>query len=147
VRWLLDTNVVSESIRPRPNRKVVEWVESRPIDELAISIVTLAELREGAQSGPQEHNRELDDWLEATVIPSFTERTLPLTLPVLIEWIRLNRRLAADRAIRKAADLLIAATARVHGLVVVTRNVRDFVPTGTPIYDPWAGETHNLRYS
>ena len=90
MKWLLDTNVVSEGIRLRPNRKVVSWVEQHPLDDLAISIVTMAELQDGAaSSGPEDR---LAQWLEDTVLPSFAERTLPLTLPVLIEWIRLGRR-------------------------------------------------------
>jgi len=143
VKWLLDTNVVSEGIRLRPNRKVVSWVEQHPLDDLAISIVTMAELQDGAASGGPEDR--LAQWLEDTVLPSFAERTLPLTLPVLIEWIRLSRRLAAERMTRKASDLLIAATARHHGLTVVTRNLRDFVPTGVAVYNPWTDETQRME--
>jgi toxin FitB len=143
VKWLLDTNVVSEGIRLRPNRKVVSWVEQHPLDDLAISIVTMAELQDGAASGGSEDR--LAQWLEDTVLPSFAERTLPLTLPVLIEWIRLSRRLAAERMTRKASDLLIAATAQHHGLTVVTRNLRDFVPTGVAVYNPWTDETRKME--
>ena len=143
MKWLLDTNVVSEGIRLRPNRKVVSWVEQHPLDDLAISIVTMAELQDGAaSSGPEDR---LAQWLEDTVLPSFAERTLPLTLPVLIEWIWLSRRLAAERMTRKASDLLIAATARHHGLTVVTRNLRDFVPTGVAVYNPWTDEMQRME--
>jgi predicted nucleic acid-binding protein len=143
VKWLLDTNVLSETIRPRPDRVVISWVERQPLEDFGISIVTMAELQEGLESAAEERKGHLMRWLNNTVVPSFGERTLPLSEAVLIEWIRISRALAAERMTRKAADLLIAATARVHGMIVVTRDVRDFMPTGVVVYNPWTGSTHN----
>jgi predicted nucleic acid-binding protein len=144
VKWVLDTNVVSETINRRPNANVASWLQRHPADEMTISIVTLAELRDGINSAPEPRQRELLPWLDTIVMPLLGERVLPLTTEILIDWIRLSRKLAAERMIRRAADLLIASTARVHELIVVTRNVRHFVETGAVVYDPWNNKTHQM---
>jgi toxin FitB len=146
VRWLLDTNVVSESIQPRPNRAVVAWIARQPDDLIAISMVTLAELRHGAASNPNEQRRgELMQWLDVTVASWLGERTLPVTLEILVDWLDTGRRLAGQGMTRNSADLLIAATARLHNLTIVSRNVPDFAGTGVVVYDPWNSETHHME--
>jgi toxin FitB len=146
VRWLLDTNVVSESIQPRPNRAVVAWIARQPDDLMAISMVTLAELRHGAASNPNEQRRgELMQWLDVTVASWLGERTLPVTLEILTDWLDAGRRLARQGMTRNSADLLIAATARLHNLTIVSRNVPDFAGTGVVVYDPWTNETHRME--
>jgi predicted nucleic acid-binding protein len=96
VKWLLDTNVVSENIRLRPEQRVLAWVAARAPEQLAISIVTLAELREGQVliSGA-ENQRKLQGWIDGEIIPSFQQRTLPLTLEILTDWLLLAHRLNA----------------------------------------------------
>jgi len=146
VKWLLDTNVVSESVRPRANQKVQAWMAARADEDLAISILTLAELRDGvAALGNESRQRAFEAWMKEYVIPNFAERTLPLTLEILVDWLRLSRLLRAKGKPRAAADLLIAATARNHNLTLVTRNVCDFTGTGVIVYDPWDGETHVME--
>ena len=145
MKWLLDTNVVSESVRPNPNRKVLDWITAHPGEELAISILTLAELRDGvAALDDVSRQRPFDAWMKNYVVPNFGDRALPLTLEILVDWLGLSRLLNAKGRPRVAADLLIAATARVHSLIVATRNVRDFVGTGVVVYDPWSGKTHAM---
>jgi predicted nucleic acid-binding protein len=141
----LDTNVVSEATRERPHRNVIEWVEAQAPENLAISIVTLSELSDGAASNPDAMRRhKLMSWVEVEVSNVFRDRTLPLTPEVLVDWLRLGRRLRAAGRSRQAADLLIASTARVHNLTLVSRNVRDFANTGTVVYDPWNDKTHQM---
>jgi predicted nucleic acid-binding protein len=145
VRWLLDTNTVSENVRTRPNQTVVDWIARLPPADAAISIVTLAELREGVSSAPSEkRRRELSTWLDESVIPYFADRTLQLNGEILVDWLSLNKKLTKRRITRSAPDLLIASTARVHNLIVVTRNVRDFADTGVTVYDPWVDATHRM---
>lgn len=144
MKWILDTNVISETIGRRPDANVTNWLDRHPADEMAISTVTLAEIRDGISSAPERRRRELSPWLDTVVMPSLGDRALPLTLDILIDCIRLCRSLAAERMLRRAADLLIAATARVHELTVVTRNVRHFAKTGIVVYDPWNDETHRM---
>lgn len=143
MKWLLDTNVVSESVRPDPNRRVLTWIAARAGDQLAISILTIAELRTGvATLNNAARQRSFEAWMNAYVLPNFQDRTLPVTLEILIDWLNLSRLLNAKGGRRPPVDLLIAATARIHDLTVVTRNVRDFVDTGVIVYDPWSGDTH-----
>lgn len=146
MRWLFDTNVVSETVQPRPNRTVIAWIARQPDELIAISMVTLAELREGAASNPNEQRRSaLTQWLDVDVSAWLGERTLPVTLEILMDWLDVGRKLSAKGITRNPADLLIAATARVHGLMVVSRNVRDFIGTGVVVYDPWHSETHRME--
>jgi predicted nucleic acid-binding protein len=144
VRWLLDTNIVSEGIRPRPEPSVLRWVASQPADGLSISDVTLAELRVGSAGFADDVQRNrFEHWYSHT-IEFFHGRTLPLTVEILVHWLNLARQLRMRGKPQSAPDLLIASTAHIHGLIVVSRNVRDFASTGVVVYDPWSGETHRM---
>jgi predicted nucleic acid-binding protein len=146
VRWLLDANLVSETALSRPNRKVLAWIERQPEDLVAISMVTLAELQDGIISTADDRRRtQLTQWLERSVIPWLGERSLPVTLEILMKWLEIGRRLTRNGITRNSADLLIAATAEVHNLTVVSRNARDFAGTGVIVYDPWNGKTHRTE--
>jgi predicted nucleic acid-binding protein len=143
VKWLLDTNVISELVRHRPRRSVIDWIAAETPENMAISIVTLSELLDGVATDRDQLRRQrLTAWVEFDVPDRFRDRTLSLTTDVLVDWLRLGRRLRAAGRSRDASDLLIAATARVHNLTLVTRNVRDFANTGLVVYDPWDGKKH-----
>jgi predicted nucleic acid-binding protein len=136
--WLLDTNVLSELRRPKPNTKVVSFVASKPLDLLFVSIVTFAEIRFGIESvGDATRRAELNDWLAHKVRPMFDERALAVSEDVMFKW----RLLVADG--RKAGhtysqpDLIIAATALYYGLTVVTRDASDFKTARVPVLNPW----------
>jgi hypothetical protein len=136
--WLLDTNILSELRRPRPNAKVVEFVASKPLDLLYVSIVTFAEIRFGIERVADPVRRgELNDWLAHKVRPLFERRVLPISEDVMFKW----RLLVEDG--RKAGhtysqpDLIIAATALQHGLTVVTGDTSDFQKARVPVLDPW----------
>ena len=145
MKWLLDTNVVSESVRRHPNQQVLAWIAAQPSDALAISILTIAELQHGiAMLANETRERSFDAWMKTHVIPNFGERTLPLTIEILVCWLEMSRLLHAKGRPRAAADLLIAATARIHDLTIVSRNVRDFNGTGVVVYDPWANKMHAM---
>jgi len=145
MKWLLDTNVVSESLRPRPDQRVLAWITAHPGDQLAISVLTLAELRSGV-AVLQDNNRrsELERWFATYINPTFGDRTLSVTLDILIDWLQLSRLLHVKGQPRTAVDMLMASTARVHDLIVVTRNTRHFANTGVVLYDPWTGKTHAM---
>lgn len=87
----------------------------------------------------------LAHWMAEEMEPRFEDHTLPLTVGILTEWLDLGRRNAVAGRTRAPADLLIAATARVHDLIIVTRNVRDFVGTGVLVYDPWKDKAHKME--
>jgi predicted nucleic acid-binding protein len=148
VKWLLDTNVLSEHVRPRPSKPVLDWIARRAPEQIAASTVTIAELRVGiSATSNDKRRRELNEWFEAEVVGRFGGNTLPVTVEVLIDWLELSQKLATIGQSRAPADLLIAATARVHDLIVVSRNARDFAGTGVILYDPWTGETHDMDAS
>jgi toxin FitB len=145
MNWLADTNVISEPMRSRPNADVMKWIDTHEAD-LAISIVTLAELQHGViiQSDAAKRDR-LEHWVSALVLPRFAQKTFALTLDVLLDFLTLANRLETRGRPQSAPDLLIAATARTHNLIVATRNVRSFANTGITVYNPWTDETHQME--
>lgn len=145
MRWLVDTNVLSETGKRRPDPRVLDWLSAQTPDDTTVSIVTLAELRLGAVLAQSERRRvEIAEWIDS-VAEAFVGRIWPASLPIMVEWLRLGGRLARQGVTRDPADLLIAATGVVHKLVVVTRNTRDFAGTGLHIYDPWADKMHRME--
>ena len=137
MRFLLDTNVVSELRKAeRCDSGVRIWIEAVDADDLFLSVLTLGEIRRGIESVRRRDPvgaRALDDWLAALVAEN-ADRILDITRPVAEEWGRLN---VPDPL--PAVDGLLAATARVHGLTLVTRNIRDVERTGVPCLDPFRG--------
>jgi len=136
---LLDTNILSELRRPKPERKVVAFVAAQPLESLFISSVTLAEIRFGIELLPDVQVRtELKDWLDHKVCPMFEARVLPVSEDVMFKW----RVLVEDG--RKAGhtysqpDLIIAATALHHGLTVISRDTADFARARVPVVNPWS---------
>lgn len=136
--WLLDTNVLSELRRPRPESRVVSFIESKPLELLFVSTVTFAEIRFGIECVPDAARRaELNDWLAHKVRPMFEQRALAVSEDVMFKW----RLLVAEG--RKAGhtfsqpDLIIAATALHHGLTVVSRDTADFKKARVPVLNPW----------
>ena len=148
MKWLLDTNVVSEQVRPYPDNAVTDWVARHSPEQIALSVVTMAELRLGVlATSDEQRRRELTLWFNDELSPTLGRNMLPVTLEILIDWLQLGRKLSAIGKTRAPADLLIASTARVHDLIVVTRNARDFDGTGIIVYDPWTGKTHHMNAS
>jgi len=136
--WLLDTNVLSELRRPKPEQRVVAFVAGCPLEDLHISVVTLAEIRFGIELVDDPNRRaELNDWLVHKVRPMFDGRVLQVTEDIMLKW----RLLVEDG--RKAGhtfsqpDLIIAATAIHHGLTVVTRDQSDYEKALVPVVNPW----------
>ncbi len=127
---LVDTNVISELVRPRPDPGVLAWADS--IRRVAVSVITLEELAYGLAWRP---NRRVQDWLEG-----FVERScevLPVTEAIARRAGRLRGALRAEGRTRTQADMLVAATAAVHELTLVTRNERDFEGCAIPILNPF----------
>jgi len=136
--WLLDTNVLSELRRPKPERKVLAFIAAQPLDFLYISSVTLAEIRFGIESVNDPSRRaELNDWLAHKVRPMFDQRILTITEDVMFKW----RLLVEDG--RKIGhtfsqpDLILAATALHYGLTIASRDVSDYQKARVPVFNPW----------
>jgi predicted nucleic acid-binding protein len=136
--WLLDTNILSELRKTRPEPKVVRFVAGQPLDALFVSTVTFAEIRFGIElvSDPVQR-AELGDWLTHKLRPMFAGRVLPVSEDVMFKW----RVLVEDG--RKAGhtfsqpDLIIAATGLHHGLTIVTRDTADYARTRATLFNPW----------
>ena len=131
--FLLDTNVISELRRTRPNRTVVRWVNAQTADRLFLSALTIGEIQSGIEITRERDGAKADEieaWL-GEVLMSWS--VLPMDADEFREWARLKHR-QSDTLIE---DAMIAATAAVHGLTVVTRNVRDFEQLGVQVLDPF----------
>lgn len=136
--WLLDTNVISELRRPKPDDKVAAFVRAQPLEALHISVVTLAEIRFGIELLPEATRRSaLNDWLTHKVRPMFGQRVLTITEDIMFKW-----RLMVEEG-RKSGhtfsqpDLIIAATAQHHGLTVVSRDTKEYVIARIEVFNPW----------
>ena len=136
--FLLDTNILSELRRPRPEPKVVAFVSSQPLESLFVSSVTFAEIRFGIERIEDLHKRSaLTDWLKLELRPMFESRVLPVSEDVMFKW-----RLLVEEG-RKVGhtfpqpDLIIAATALHHGLSVVTRDTGGYNKANISLVNPW----------
>lgn len=138
MNFLLDTNLISEWIKPNPHAGVVSWLASADEDRIYMSVVTLAELRHGVERLAAGHRRKrLNEWLEDELPQRFGNRILPIDVAVADIWGRIvARRETLGRPIG-AMDALIAATAQVHDLTLATRNEADFDSAVSAIVNPW----------
>jgi predicted nucleic acid-binding protein len=135
--FLLDTNIHSEFRNPRPEPRVVEWVDSVAEDSVFISVVTLGEIRKGCELLDAGKRRKELDWLEVEVREWFAGRILPVTDAIAERWGRLEAQRQRLGLPLNTADGQIAATALEHGLTLVTRNVNDFRDLGVVVLNPW----------
>ncbi|OFZ88694.1 MAG: hypothetical protein A2W21_07240 [Betaproteobacteria bacterium RBG_16_66_20] len=135
--YLLDTCVVSELSRPRPNPGVVTWMSEADVASLHLSAITVGEVRRGALRLPVGKRRtSLLAWSER-LRQSFSGRTLPIDESVAQRWADIAARAEQSGRPGSFADGLIAATALDRGLTLVTRNVTDFEPFGVSLLNPW----------
>ena len=140
MRFLLDTNVLSEPVRPDPDPGLVGWLEQRSSLDLCISVLTLGEVRKGILLLPDGRRRErLHQWLGAELTRQFTDRVLPVDEAVSLAWGRLAAEGRRSGRPLPVIDGLLLATAAVHGLTFVTRNDRDGSERGVPVVNPWSG--------
>ncbi len=136
--FLLDTNVVSEWTKPRPNSGVITWLEDLDEDRAFLSVITLTELRYGVERlSPGTRREQLQAWLETDLPMRFEGRLLPVDAAVADTCGRLVSRSESEGRRLDAMDALIAATAAVHALTLVTRNVSHFRPVLQDILTPW----------
>ena len=135
--FLLDTNAVSEWVKPRPNPGLIGWMESADEDRIFISVVSLAELRYGVERmGVGKRRNRLEAWLQHELPLRFEARILPVDTKVADAWGKtVSRNEAAGRPIG-AMDAFLAATAEIYRLTLVTRNVSDF-PLLKAVLNPW----------
>lgn len=140
MRFLLDTNVISELVKPRPNEAVAAWIRARSALDLALSVLTLGELEHGIQRlAGGARRRDLSHWARVELPTYFDQRIVAVDARVAQAWGRLT---AAGRRTGRplpVVDGLLLATAAVHDLTLVTRNLNDCAGRGIPLHDPWTG--------
>jgi toxin FitB len=138
MKFLLDTNVISEPMRARPNAGVLAWLAEVDEDSVFLSVVTITELRHGIERLANSKRRDrLDAWLRKDLESRFQGRILPVDLGIANACGRLVARSESMGRPIEPRDAFIAATAEVHGLSLVTRNASDFEATVKPIVTPW----------
>jgi predicted nucleic acid-binding protein len=134
----LDTNVVSEWVKLRPNPHVVQWLAEVDEDRVFLSVVTLAELRHGVDRMPAGARRQrLDEWVRHDLTRRFADRILPIDMAIADTWGALMATREQCGRSLTAMDAFIAATATVRGLTLVTRNAQDFAMSVPAILNPW----------
>ena len=136
--WLLDTNILSELRRPKPEPKVLAFIARQPLDLLYVSVVTFAEIRFGIELLDDPGRRAaLNDWLAHQLRPMFDQRILAVTEDVMLKWRLLVEEGRKVRHTFSQPDLIIAATALLHGLTLATRDVTDYERAKVPVFNPW----------
>jgi toxin FitB len=135
---LLDTNVVSEPLRPAPDARVTAWMDAQALETLFLSAITVAELRAGLALLPAGRRRSgLQESLETRVLPLFAGRVLPFDLGCTQAYARLTARARASGLAISSADGYIAAIALANGLTVATRDTGPFEAADAAVINPW----------
>jgi predicted nucleic acid-binding protein len=140
VRYLLDTCVISEVTKPRPVGRVLTWLDTQ--DELALflSVITFGELQKGISKLPtSRRQRQLQQWVDQELTRRFTGRILGIDREVALRWGTMTAAAEQQGKPLPVLDGLLAATAVVGGLTLVTRNTPHVQATGVALFDPWAG--------
>ncbi|MBF0304661.1 MAG: type II toxin-antitoxin system VapC family toxin [Alphaproteobacteria bacterium] len=138
MNYLLDTNILSEGAKPRPEPGVVAWLADLDEDRAFVSVVTMAELRQGIERlTPGARRDRLELWLRDELSARFEGRILPIDTAIADAWGRVMARARAAGRPVGAMDAGLAATAAAHGLVLVTRNTADFAVLGLDLLNPW----------
>jgi toxin FitB len=139
MRYLLDTNVISEPFKRSPESKVVDWLASQSPLDLCISVLTLGELTMGFElAAAGKRREELQSWVTQDLPRRFVGRLLPVTDDIAREWGRLSAEGRMRGRELPAVDGLLLATASIEQLTFVTRNERDCSGRGIPTLNPWA---------
>jgi len=139
VKFLLDTCLISELVKKEPSEPVVDWLDGCNEHSLFLSVLTFGELQKGISKLPAGNKKDaLQAWVQYDLVQRFEGRILDLDRETAFAWGTLMGE-AEQRGVRlPARDALIAATAAVHGLVVVTRNVKDIERCRVRVFNPWA---------
>jgi predicted nucleic acid-binding protein len=137
--FLLDTNVISELVKPKPEPKVVEWIEATNEELLFLSVLTIGEIRKGITllTDPVRQVK-LEAWLGTGLGARFTGRILSIDASIAERWgvLTATAKTSANRRV-PVIDGLLAATAQHHNLTLVTRNTADVLGTGVQVFNPW----------
>jgi predicted nucleic acid-binding protein len=136
--FLLDTNCISELVRPKPEPRVMEWMEAADEAVLYLSVLTVGEIRKGLAGLPQGKRRtHLETWLAVELQARFAGRIVPIDGAIADRWGLIAAECKRKGKALSIIDGLLAATALHHNLTVVSRNAGDFTNTQVPVLNPW----------
>jgi len=143
LKYLVDTCVVSEIVKPCPSKLLIEWLQETPSDRLYLSVLTIGEIRKGVSKLPSSRKKaRLTEWLN-TLIEDYKDRILSVDLTVSENWGEMQATAEKEGLTLAAIDGLIASIARTHNLILVTRNESDFQGCDIPLFNPWKTEKNN----
>lgn len=138
MKYLLDTCTLSEVTKGTPDSNVLSWFATQEETRLFISVITLGEIEKGIYQLLRSKKRtRLEKWFYDEVVPGFPSRIMEIGQGTMSTWAKLNVELNAKGLVRSSFDSLLEATALEHGLILVTRNVRNFQKSPVTILNPW----------
>ena len=141
--WLLDTNVISELRKSKPDSKVINFIAAQPGEKVFVTDVALAEIVYGIEQLDDAARRtDIRLWLERNLRPLFARRILAITEEVIVRWKTMVVEGQKRGHTFGQPDLFIAAIAALQDLVVVSRAIREFIEAGVPVFDPWVSVLH-----
>jgi toxin FitB len=136
--FLLDTNVISELVKSKPEPNVIRWIDGTDESLLCLSVLSLGEIRKGIASLPNASRRvSLEAWLDHDLVLRFAGRILDFDQPVANRWARMAAKAIAAKSPLPVIDGLLAATAMEHNLTLVTRNTKDVAVADIAVFNPW----------
>lgn len=138
MNYLIDTCVISELIKSKPNASCIKWMKSHDNASYFISVLTIGEIKKGISKLVDSNKRVLlEEWYEKDFIPRFQSKILPIDEAVAARWGELLASCENAKRTLPTIDSLIGATAISHNLAIVTRNIKDFMHINVQIIDPW----------
>ncbi len=140
MKYLLDTCVISELVKPSPNPMVLDWLHDIPSERLFLSVITIGEIRKGLTKLPNSKRKDrLTEWLNS-LLEDYQDRIYSIDLAVAENWGVMQGKAETSGMPMSSMDSLIAAIAYTHNLILVTRNVIDFKATNLPVNNPWESD-------
>jgi len=137
LKYLLDTCVISEMVKPSPDKKLIRWVENEPSTSLFLSVITIGEIRKGLSKLPASRKKEkLTIWLNM-LLEEYSDRILAIDLTVAENWGEMQGRAEKEGVVMPSIDGLIAAITYTNNMILVTRNETDFISANIPVINPW----------
>ncbi len=138
MRYLLDTCVVSEIIRPLPDKNVISWIQDKSENSLYLSVLTFGEIEKGIEKSPDiTRKKRLRLWVEEDLKKRFEGRIIPIDLDVSVRWGQIQGIAELSGKPMPSIDGLIAVSALVHNCIVVTRNISDMEQNSAELLNPW----------
>ncbi len=144
MNYLLDTCVISELVKPRPEKRVIKWISTQEESQLFLSVITIGEIQKGISKLAESRKKAaLHTWLQTDLAERFSGRILPIDYQTALNWGAMQAAAEKTGIILPAIDSLIAAQGITHRMTVATRNIDDMRASGALLYNPWQPESSN----